>query len=326
MDRAYVYGVIADCSAPYYVKDCNKYLCTVKLIDDTVNPSNATSKKPAYLNTTIFANQQNELPTTTKISSILRIHRGETKKYAGGYQFNCDVNIKAAWALFDPVESNTAISHTGRHYTFVDDDKVRLKDIRSFIKKHFRDYDPTDVSGIGDKKDEIDLLGVLLERKAKDAGIDRLLLCDGKEIYKIEVPRNKYDYVSPQDVLRARGILVSRKGKISKYTVSEFSNLIKIPKEYKAAADLSTKINKLEEKNELKKEINLYSPPKAGQKIVVSTVMEKSLKASKLKDLFAPDADKKADKRFRVKVSVIEIGPKSPKDWICTSDTTLKKK
>jgi hypothetical protein len=320
VERAYAYAVIADCSAPYYVKECEKYLCTLKLIDETVNPNEATKNKPGYLNTTMFAISKSELPVASKIGSIIRIHRGQTHKYKGGFQFNCDVNIKGAWLLFDPTEGPLPIAQNSRHFTWNESDKKRLKEIRGFGKKLYSDFDPTDVSGLGDKKDEFDLIGMLLERKTKNKETDRLLLTDGKDIYKIEVPAKKYGSISPQDVIRARAIFVSKKGKIAKYTVSEFSNVIKIPNEFKVASALLAKINKLDDKNEVKKQINLYSPPKAGERQVVSAVTEKNMKVSKLRDLFAPDAGKKADKRFRVKANVIEIGPKSPKDWIIAGD------
>jgi spore germination protein YaaH len=135
------------------------------------------------------------------------------------------------------------------------------------------------------------------------------------------VPANEYGSISPQDIIRARALFVHKKGKIAKYTASEFSNVIKIPNEFKVASTLLAKINKLDDTNEVKRQTILYFPPKNGQMRVVSTVTEKNMKISKLSELFAQNTGK-TDTRFRIMVNVFQSN--KPNSWLVVGHNNHK--
>ena len=55
----------------------------------------------------IYAGPEKDVPQPTKMVSILKIHRGDTREYKGAMHANRDANIKGAWVFIDLVESDT---------------------------------------------------------------------------------------------------------------------------------------------------------------------------------------------------------------------------
>ena len=319
LERVNLYAVIMDASAPYYLDAVHKYLCTAKLIDNTINPRDSTSGKPAFLSVTFFANNKGEIPQASRIGSIIRIHRGDTKKFEKSFQLNCDAGIKAAWALFDPAETMIPVAHTGRTYTFVDDDKKRLKDIRKFGEKFLEGFDVTDASSIGAKKGEVDMFALVLNRKNKDATYDRLSVFDGEDFYKLNIYKDKYTHIAPQDIIRVRGL--SKKG--GEFVVNEYTNIMKLDKDNGAAKALEKKIKKAKEEKEISDKLAFHTPT---PKTVGEVSDKKALKTPiALKKLFGLDASELKEKHYRANVNVLEIGPKDPKSWLVPLDAKSRK-
>ena len=293
----------------------------MKLFDGTVNPQLASgTKKPSFVSLTIYGNTQSEIPQATKMGTILRIHRGQTKKYHQGYQLNCDVNIKAAWALFDPAEGYIPTNHTGRSYTFVDDDKKRLKEIRKDAADVLKNCDVTASSSIGAKKNEVDMICMVLSRKEKSKTTDQLLVTDGNDFFKVELPHDHFSYAGPQEIVRMRG-MTERKGKL---TFNDYTNVIKLEKTYSAAEELVNKITGKKDDKDFRDKIDMHIPF-FDPSPVASEVLVSKAESTTLKDLFATDPKDLNKNKFKVTVSVLEIGPKDPCSWIVDLDTKARK-
>ncbi len=248
-DRINVYAVILGCSAPYYHEDIKRYMCTMKLVDDTLNPEDAAKGKPSFMSLSVFANTKDGIPQPAKVGTIIRVHRGKTKKKGKEIKFNCDVDVKSAWALFDNEEGVTATHHTGKTYTFTEEDKKLLKDARKFGEKFFKTYNLEAASAADQKGEEIDILCQALGPEKKK---DKLTLFhDGKDFVKVAGAKG----VKALDVIYVRA--ASKKG--DHYVLNEYSSLLAVPKEYKSAADLLKKIEKAKKDKEVKKEFERYS-------------------------------------------------------------------
>ena len=109
-ERVNIYAVVIDASSPYYIESIKKYLCVLKLIDDSLNPK--SKGKTPFMNLTCFSQSKNEIPNITKLGSIIRIHRGDTKKYNKSFQLNCDSGIKGSWVIFDPSDTPSPTDHS----------------------------------------------------------------------------------------------------------------------------------------------------------------------------------------------------------------------
>lgn len=320
--RIHTYGVILDCSAPYFHEGLSKYLCTLKLIDESLDK---TKGKYELVNTTVFANASGDIPKPTKIGSIFRIHRGDTKliKGSGVIQLNCDCNIKAAWCLFDPTESESPIAHTGHRFTWEAKDIERLKAIRAFAKKYFAKKEINFVTlkdGMKNKK-EFDTIGRIWDAKEKDS-MNQYKLFDGEKMVTLEVPVKRYDYLAPQDTVKIRSAFYKDKD-CKVVGVQEWSSIIRIPKEYKAAMDLSKLILNARKSDDHKLEVDMYTPSLDEPKNVSEILGNQKLKEVQLEKLFS--AGLKGNKKFKIKVSAIEAGPKNVRDWICVVDKKTQK-
>jgi hypothetical protein len=68
------YGVIIDATFPYKVKQ-DRYICVLKVIDPTLNPST----KGQYAQVVIYAKRFEDLPIVHRIGDILRVHRAQVR-------------------------------------------------------------------------------------------------------------------------------------------------------------------------------------------------------------------------------------------------------
>lgn len=315
-----VYAVVLDASGSYYIKEIEKYLCVLKLIDDTVNPEEVKAKAPPFISLTCFSRNKGELPEITKMGSIIRIHRGDTRKYNKSYQLNCDVGIKGAWILFDPTEGVKPISNTGRTYTFVEEDKKKLKEIRKFSEKFLKDNDATEFASIGANVDETDLVALVLSRKTSKKNLDKLTVFDGEEFIKLEIDGARFSHISPQDIVRIRGI----RQKKNEFLVNDYTNVMKIDKDQAAAKELRKKIEKAKKDKKFSEKLDLYIPTIDKSK-TVSEITAKKTKSMSLKELFGLEAGKLKGQKYSVSVNVVEVGPKDPKSWIVAVDSKTRK-
>lgn len=327
VDRVNLYAVVLDSSAPYYMEKISKYLCTMKLIDPSVNPGLEKKAEKSVLNVTFFDKDAKDLPHPQKVGTIIRIHRGQTKKFGNIHQLNCDIGIKGAWALFDPVEGTQPQHYSGKTITYVNADKTRLKEIREFGKKFFRDHELTGISladASASKKQDFDFVGLVLETKKKD-GMEHMKICDGDKTVKLDIDVGKNSYVKTQDIVRVRSANWGADKKGDKLTLNEYSNILRVPKEFKSAKALMATINapKSEEaKGKIQKYTTQIGKTTLGSKILNT---HKTTKYVALKDLFSGAAAKGANKFYKLKVNVIEMGPKDPHEWLCIVDTKTKK-
>lgn len=238
-DRINAYGVILGCSAPYYHEDIKRYMCTMKLVDDSLNPEDAAKGKPSFLAVSVFSNTKEGIPQPTKVGTIIRIHRGKTTKKGKEIRFNCDVNVKSAWALFDTTEGFTPINHTGKTYTFTEDDKKLVKDVRKFAEKFFKAYNLESASAADQKGDEIDFM---CQATGSEKKKDKMMVFhDGKDFVKIAGVKG----IEAHDIVYVR----AASKKADHYILNEYSSILKVPKEYKSAADLLKKIEKSKKKD-----------------------------------------------------------------------------
>ena len=290
-----------------------KYLCTVKLIDESIHPEAKTAQE--FLSVTLFGKTASDLPQATKVGSILRIHRGQSKKHKEGYQLNCDVGIKGSWVLFDPIDGQTPIAKSGRKITFNDNDKTLLNAMRKFVKAHFGKYELTAMTlkdAEKKKPKDFDTLCLVLDVKSKGKS-DRVLLCDATKVVKLDLPENRKGSVSAQEIVRIRAADFEKDGMIK---LNEYSNILRVPKDFLSAKELLKNLKKDKLPADVKDQMNLYG---SENEVATKIKGDKQKKVTALKKLFGDDLPK-GEKQFKVHVNVVEVGPKDPKEWIYIVD------
>jgi hypothetical protein len=319
-ERVNLYAVVLDASSPYFVKEIEKYMCVLKLIDDTVNPNEAKGKIPPYISLTCFSRNKADLPVIDRMGYVIRIHRGDTKKFSKSFQLNCDMGIKGAWILFDPSEGSTPVKFSGRTYTFVEDDKKRVKEIRRFGDKFFKDNDATEFASIGANVDEVDLMAMVMSRESSKKGYDKLTVFDGEEFIKLDIEKPRFAHILNQDIVRIRGIMQKK----NEFLVNDYSNVIRIDKDHSAAKELKKKVEKAKKDKKYSEKLDTYMPT-ADQSKTVSEILAKKTMSISLKELFGLEASKIKGQKYSVSVNVVEIGPKDPKGCIISVDSKSRK-
>ena len=326
-DRIYVYTVVLDCSSPYYMEDINKYVCSAKLIDDTFHPDGKGKGGPKYMQTTIYARLEKEIPQPTKVGSILRIHRGQTKAHKGVMQLNCDVNIKAAWVLFDPIVSDIPIEHTGKQFTFTINDSRRLADIRKFGREFFQSYDELEGSSLAEaertKAKDFDLVCVVLETKQK--GNEQCIrICDSDRAVKVRVKENRLSHVGPLEVVRIRSLNYAEAASGKSLTLNSYSNILQVPKEYAVAKKLSKKV-KDSTSPDVQLQLALYKPQLLNPPVCSKILGGHKGAAVPLKGLLSGEVLKKGQREYLVRVAVIQTSPKNAREWLRVRDTQTQR-
>ncbi len=256
-----------------------------------------------------------------KVGSIIRLHRAQTKKYKGKIQLNCDVNIKGAWIVFDPVESQNPIQTSGKNFTFVERDKHLLKETRKFSKSYFEktELPGTTLQEAQDKKlKEFDVLCLVMTTKKK-GNDDRVVLCDATKVVKLDIPRSRKISLNQGEIVRLRGVsYVKDEDRLS---MEVYSNILRIPNDYSSAKELHKQIEQGKATPKVKSKLAEHTPH-LNAPMVASKVLDshKQSKAIALKELFGGVKGK----FFKVHVDVMHIGPKDPKDWIGVIDRKSK--
>jgi hypothetical protein len=318
-DRLYLFAVILDISSPYKVGE--KYIASAKLMDKTVNPG----LKTEFIKCSFFAKAKEELPQPTKVGSIVRIHRGWTRTYQKAMQLNVDVDIKSAWLLFDPTEGALPIAQTGRTFTWVEKDNVRLKEIRQFAKEYFAKNELTAISlkeAMDKQPKDFDPICLVVDVKKKDDKVRYMLVDDGK-IVKLTVEQGRFPSVGPQDVVKMRAAYyVDEDKEFKTLKFEDYSNMLRLPKEYMTAKTFHNLLKGKKVSEEIKSLLEVYTP-EVDKENVITKVLSSKAKSTTLKELLA-EAAKGKTKHFKISANAIEVGPKDPREWLWVYDTKTK--
>eukprot|EP00826_Nyctotherus_ovalis_P042404 TRINITY_DN4358_c0_g1_i13.p1 TRINITY_DN4358_c0_g1~~TRINITY_DN4358_c0_g1_i13.p1 ORF type:complete len:398 (+),score=87.48 TRINITY_DN4358_c0_g1_i13:462-1655(+) len=303
------------------MKSIEKYMCTMKLIDETVNAAKAIMGKPAFLPVSFFSRSKFEIPQISRIGTIVRIHRGDTKSFKGAFQLNCDSGIKAAWVLFDPQTGYAPLAHTKQSYTFIENDKRRLAAIRSFGQQFFTAEDSTECTATGPNVDEVDTIAMLLKRKEKDDVYDRMTVFDGERFFKVKVPKSQYTYIGVKDVVKIRGLTESEAGGL---VVNDYTNIMKVNKEYSVAVELVKKVKEAKKIKSIKEKLEVFIPVEKESR-VLSEVLNDKFEVVLLRDIASQDLSVIEGRKFRIRVNILEIGPKKSNNWIIPITEELRR-
>ena len=142
------YGIIYDASFPKEEntlletdkkKNNSKYLCILKLIDQTTNfltHSNNFNDNIIYL--IIKSSEKDNMPYAHYIGDIIRVHRGlyAQKKKRNVYLNVCkDNKVKGAWCLYSSFSnSNEPYSFSIKNFTVESQDKQIIDNTKSWVK------------------------------------------------------------------------------------------------------------------------------------------------------------------------------------------------
>ncbi len=267
VDRVNLYGVVLGSSNAFYHEDSHRFILTLKLIDETVNPARSPKGEPAFLSVTIKSNSKDDLPTITKLGDVVRIHRGRTVKQGTSHVLDCPVNYMTAWALFDGAEGVAATQHTGKTYTFTEEDKQRLREIREFAQKFFRENCFETMVGVEetDKTREKYVVCQVVAKKRKGEEVKKTVCHDGNDFVKFACEVKEAE---PGDVVYMRVAHTF----LQHYMLNDYASVLRVPKEYKSAVELAKRIEEAKKVEIVRKKFEEYATPATPKPAVILPV------------------------------------------------------
>jgi hypothetical protein len=98
-----LYGVVVDASLPFHNKDSNRYICTMKIIDQTLHTTGCSENLQQYkhLNCVFHAKRIEDCPQIKQVGDVIRVHRAQVKDFAGKKQLHVNVYFNSTWVLFN---------------------------------------------------------------------------------------------------------------------------------------------------------------------------------------------------------------------------------
>lgn len=318
-DRLFTFAVVIDCSPPYKneSKEDQKQICVAKIIDSSI-------KKNEYVSATFYARQKDQIPQPYKIGSIIRIHRGQSKEYKGKFQINCDVSLKAAWVLFDPIEGILPISQTGKNITWTEKDNIRLKEIRQFSYDFFKmnEMEYTSLNRLIIEKQNTygPVCKVLVVKEKGDKR--KFIFCDEGCAAKLIVCFDNFQSIGPGDIVRLSCASYDEYDKeIKMLKANKYTNILRVPDEYLSAK----KLNQSLKTKTINDEINWlfkYYTPEPNKENVISKILNKNIEAIELKYLSKKIYEGK--RIFKISVTAIKVVPDNYNDWLFVYDKETK--
>jgi len=314
------YAVIIDYSSPYWIDSINRYACTIKIIDEDINPMNAKSSKPSFLTLTVFSQSLKDIPKPCSVGDIIRVHRSHVKKYLGRFQLNCDCDIQSSWCLFHYTPSNYPMQNSGNTYSFQIIDKIRLEEIRTFSLDYFAKATLENCFiSTNHRKDEMDMHGIVLRREGAFPQ-DRLIIFNLEDFVSMQINKDSFTHLKPRDIIYIRG-LKKIKGF---YFAEDYTGILVVPDHHLCAISFREKYRRILSLNiDFRKKVLMYLPleDKEGDIpfVTVSKVNSSLLRNVPLMSIFQINEEFKEHQQFRVQIFVLEIIPKDVNKWLLKS-------
>lgn len=95
-----VYGVVVDASVAFHQKDTNRYICQLKIIDESHHTLGNHEKQCKFINVVFHGKRMEDCPHIKQVGDVIRIHRAQVKEYAQKRQLTVNVYLGATWVLF----------------------------------------------------------------------------------------------------------------------------------------------------------------------------------------------------------------------------------
>jgi len=326
-DRVNLYAFSIDASYPYKsVSFQDKYLCVIRIGDDSMNPLVKEEKLRRTVKVIIFAKSIEDLPIISEVGTIIRIHRGQAQIYKGRLQINCDVTSKGCWCIF-PLKTQASSQlylpkkHCKKSYTLIQSDFQRIDKIRESCDQFITNLPIFEFSlSLVDaeyRRWDFDALGIILSRQeTKNHDYLKIHFCDATKVVSFQITKQRFNELKIiiGTCVRLRSFKIKKKDPKRKIKTRPHSNIISIPQEAKTSIETIKKIENTSNK-EVKLFYKIYIDYLKEYKLTEMCQEIKSNQFTPLKKIINYSG-KSDGKTFNIKVSCSKIYPEKVNDWI----------
>lgn len=325
------YGVITDATFPYKINS-NRFICSIKVIDPTLNPKN----KQDWAQVIIYATRFEDLPIIHRIGDIIRIHNATLRIHEGKRQFNVNMYYKSSWALYSSDKltplgqsvGDSPYAFSGKKTTQERQDSAITGTLKKYATQYFassnviKDENTTELKKASKERKDFDIVAKVLQVFQLDEYTNELKLKDGSnEVFYTLALKIKFPHIRTGSVVRIRSCTHDDTSLNKKVLVLQhYSNIMTFISSSKLASTVSSKVNddKTSEKAALKSKV-------AMTPVVLTEVDKKhaGLQTTPLHDLFhSPDT---STSTFRTCFYVTKVEPGSVNDMVKSYSKASKK-
>ena len=335
-DTHHVYGVIIDATFPYKVNK-DKYVCSVKVIDNSLHYKGAKAGDNGFATIVIYAKRFEDLPIVHRVGDILRVHRATLRLYKNHRQFNVSTQWNGSWALFSTDKQDALdtahgdfvpSAFSGKKPTFEQHERQILGNLRAWARNWFRDHDGVTrdmyrpLNKAKSANSDFDVVARIVRIHEMDEYTNELQLRDASgESWHTLALKLKFPHLRQGSVVKIRSATYDETSLNKKMLVLQhYSNIMTFISSSKLASTLSQKVS--DEKNSEKAALK----SKVSMTPVVLTDIEKkhqNLPTTSLHDLFhSPD---NSTSTFRTCFYVTQVQPGDVKECVKSYDKKTKK-
>jgi len=335
-DTHHVYGVIVDATFPYKVNK-DKYVCSVKVIDNSLHAKGAKPSDNDFATIVIYAKRFEDLPIVHRVGDILRVHRATLRLYKNHRQFNVSTQWNGSWALFS-TDKQCALDTTpgdfvpcafsGKKPSFEAHEKSILGNLRSWAKNWFKDHDGVTkdmyrpLNKAKSANSDFDVVARIVRIHEMDEYTNELCLRDGSgESWHTLALKLKFPHLRAGQVVRIRSAsndVTSTHKRV--LALSHYSNIMSFISGSRLESSMSgVKADKADDMKALAAAVPMTA-------VHVSSVAAKhaNLPVTSLHDLFH-NADSLKGDTFRTCFSVIRVNPGNHAEMVKCYDAKSKK-
>jgi len=325
------YGVITDATFPYKINS-NRFICSIKVIDPTLNPKN----KQDWAQVIIYATRFEDLPIIHRIGDIIRIHNAKLRIHEGKRQFNVNMYYNSSWALYSSDQQtplgqsvgDSPYAFSGKKSTQERQDSAITNTLKKWARQYFAqsnvisDANTTELKKASKEKKDFDIVAKVLQVFQLDEYTNELKLKDGSnEVFYTLALKIKFPHIRTGSVVRIRSCTHDDTSLNKKVLVLQhYSNIMTFINTSKLAATVSSKVadDKTSEKAALKSKVSMTP-------IVLTEVDKKhaGLATTQLHDLFhTPDT---STTTFRTCFYVTKVEPGNVNEMVKSYNKGTKK-
>ena len=241
-----------DATFPYKTNQ-DRYICSLKIVDPSlyIKTQKGTGDASDYATLVLYAKRFEDLPIITRLGDIIRVHRATLRLYNGGRQFNANIFYNSSWALFSSESNdNTAISFSGKHYSFEKSEAATLANIRKWSSQYFAQYNVISadmfvpLAKASAQKGDFDVVVKISQVFELDEYTNELRLKDasGAGAWNVLALKLKFPAVHAGDVVRIRSVTFDETSTQKKVLLlSHYSNILSFPAGSKLAKEVKSK-------------------------------------------------------------------------------------
>lgn len=261
-DQVNIYGVVVDASLPYKTAN-NKYVCTIKVIDQS-HHTLGTEARDSYkfINCIFHGKRIEDCPQIRCIGDTIRIHRASVKEHGSQKQLHVNVVFNSSWVLFGCEDIDDEMSDgegnenggnkyerkykpyrfSGKNHSFDGQiEKAILDQIRGWARSYLNEntvihkssYTPLrEVRNITEKRD-IDLLVKIMRVFEKDEMSYEIKIKDlsGDSSWIMTVNKLKFSEFNPGEIYRIRSVVAERTTERNVITCKSTTNILRFSKD-----------------------------------------------------------------------------------------------